>query len=371
MSSSGAREVVVLHAFQQIGRGLGAAFSGPEARVRVMTTAPPSAVFRADVGRGPIDVEAATDAWRSDVLPGLLRSDDVELVTNDESCLEECARLRAAAGRSAMPVEQVRAYVDKVEMKTRLRDAGVSVPRFALLDPAGDAVEQIVAAAGLPAVVKPRRGAYNIGVQVLATEEAARAWAGEHRGEEGWQAEAFAPGRLCHVSAVVADGRIVPLVVGAYTDPPLAIMRGGALGSVALPPGHPLHTLGTDVCRRTVEALGSAGRFVVHAEFFVDGGEAAVIDVAPRAPGALVSDAAAIATGVHLEEASYRLQAGGEVPEPRDTGLAAGWLWCPGSTAPRTQLVAWSPDFEQLGDDLERAAGDGAGWLAALRHDTS
>ncbi len=371
MSSSGAREVVVLHAFQQIGSGLRAAFGGPGTRVRVMTTAPPSAVFRPDVGRGPIDVEAATDAWRADVLPGLLRSDDVELVTNDESCLEECARLRAAAGRSAMPVEQVRAYVDKVEMKTRLREAGVSVPRFALLDPAGDAVEQIVAATGLPAVVKPRRGAYNIGVQALATEDEARAWAAEHRGEEGWQAEAFAAGRLCHANAAVADGSVVPLVVGAYTDPPLALLRGGALGSVVLPPGHPLHALGVDVCRRTVEALGTAGRFVVHAEFFVDGGEAAVIDVAPRAPGALVSDAAAIATGVHLEEASYRLQAGGDVPQPRDTGLGAGWLWCPGATAPRTQLVAWNPDFDRLVADLERAAQGGAGWLAALRHDAS
>lgn len=366
MSSSGEREVVVLHAFQQIGRGLGAAFAGSGARVRVMTTAPPSAVFRLDAGRGPIEVAEATGAWRSDALPGLLRDPAVELVTNDESCLEECARLRAAAGRDAMPVDQVRAYVDKVEMKTRLRAAGVGVPRFALLDPGGDAAEQIVAAIGLPAVVKPRRGAYNVGVQALASEDEARAWAAEHRGEEGWQAESFAAGRLCHANAVVADGTIVPLVVGAYTDPPLGLMRGGALGSVGLPPGHPLHTLGVDVCRRTVEALGTAGRFVVHAEFFVDGDEVAVIDVAPRAPGALVSDAALVATGVHLEEASYRLQAGGEIPEPRDTGLAAGWLWCPGAGA-RTALVSWSPDFEQLVADLERAGGGGAGWLAALR----
>jgi hypothetical protein len=371
------REVAVLHSFQPIGRGLAAALPPSEFAVRVLTTAPPEAVFRPDVRPEAIEVEQVTDEWRTTVLPRLVADDGLEVVTNDELCLDLCARLRASSGRTSIPPDQLAAYTDKVSLKTRLGAAGVSVPRFLQLDLAttspAQAVRDVVENVGLPAVVKPLRGAYNIGVAVLSTADELEAWLTEHGDEPGWQVESFAGGRLCHANAVVTGGRVTPVIVGAYTGAPLEVMRGAALGSVTVPPSHPLRALGFELLERVTGALGTAGGFVLHVEFFHDGDDAVVIDVACRAPGALVADVAELTTGVNLEEASFRLQTGRPLPEPRDSDLAAGWLWCAGRTRARTALLAWSLDFERLVADIAAAAQDrGAdgppqdGWLAEL-----
>jgi biotin carboxylase len=336
----------------------------------VLTTAPESIVFRADVS--PLPAEARTvGGWQDPEVQELAGQPGVEVVTNDESCLEECSRLRAAAGRPAIPLDQLRAYMDKVELKTRLAAAGLAVPRFAVLEPGRASADDVASSVGMPAVVKPRRGAYNIGVEAVVTADELRDWLARHGDEAGWHVESFARGALFHANALVRGGRITPVVVGAYTGPPLAVMRGASLGSVTLPPQHPLSAVGFDVVRRVVAALGADGEFVVHVEFFFDGEEAVVIDVAARAPGGLVSDVAALATGVNLEEASFRLQAGREVAEPAATGLSAAWLWCAGTAAPRTTMLAWNRDFEQLLVDVEHSAraggADEPGWLAGLR----
>ena len=377
MSPGDRREVLVLHSLQQIGRGLTAALSVDDYAVRVITSAPEQVVLRPDAPRDRIEIETVTDEWRRTTLPQLVSERDLEVVTNDELCLEECSRLRTATGRDAIPLDQLSAYGDKVELKRRLRDAGVPVPRSALLEldqVADDAAAGVVASVGLPVVVKPRRGAYNIGVGVMATTDELQEWMLAHRGERDWHVESFASGRLCHANAIVADGRVTPVIVGAYTGPPLGLGRGAALGSVTVPGSHPLRDVGFELLHRITAVLGAAGRFVLHAEFFFDGEQATVIDVATRAPGGLVSDIAELAAGVNLEEASFRLQTGADVPDPVDTGVAAGWAWWAGRVAPRTAFVAWNRDFDQLVGDLGAAVQGGesgtalaGGWLADLR----
>ncbi len=79
-----------------------------------------------------------------------------------------------------------------------------------------------------------------------------------------------------------------------------------------------------------VAALGGEGAFVVHTEFAVDAkGEPVVVEVAARAPGALVSELARLHTGVNLEEVNLALQAGLPVPDPEPTGVQAAWVWVP------------------------------------------
>ncbi|HEX6873304.1 MAG TPA: hypothetical protein VF163_19585 [Micromonosporaceae bacterium] len=78
-----------------------------------------------------------------------------------------------------------------------------------------------------------------------------------------------------------------------------------------------------------VAALGS-GRFVVHTEFVVrPDGRLTVLEVAARAPGAMVSEAARLHTGVNLETANLALQLGRSAGVVTPRGIQAGWVWTP------------------------------------------
>lgn len=131
-----------------------------------------------------------------------------------------------------------------------------------------------------------------------------------------------------------------------------------------------------------VAALGGDGRFVVHTEFVLtDNGRAVVLETAARAPGALVSDIAAIRTGVHLEKVNLRLQAGLPVPAVHDREHYAGWLWFPAAreapgearrptllsehrlqllpgALPAATLLVWSRSLERVIGDLTRLRED-------------
>jgi hypothetical protein len=128
---------------------------------------------------------------------------------------------------------------------------------------------------------------------------------------------------------------------------------------------------------RVIRALGADGRFVVHTELVLtESGRAVVLESAARAPGALVSEIAAIHAGVQLEKVNLRLQAGEAAPRPQPTGQHAAWLWFPTSgrvpdrarraalrsdhrlqimptgTFPAASYMAWGTDREALGRDL-------------------
>src|SRR5581483_2986032 len=116
--------VAVLHSVQPLTtdlRSLGE-------RVVVLTENAAAAV-RADAPAPPEVVEALRDRWL-DLLTAWSRSGPVEVVTNDEFCLAECARLRAALGVAPRTPRGLDGYLDKVEMKTRLAAGGVAVPAW-------------------------------------------------------------------------------------------------------------------------------------------------------------------------------------------------------------------------------------------------
>ena len=227
---------------------------------------------------------------------------------------------------------------------------------------------------GLPLVVKPASGGYNEGVRILSQAHEVKEWFAAHAGQSGWEAERYVRGRLFHANAMVLDGAVTPVQVGAYANAPIGASFGEGLGSVTLPLGHPIRNLGIALNDKVAHALGAAGRFVLHTEFFVDDDRNAyVVDVAARAPGALVSDIAAIHADVNLEAASFLLQTGRYPAAPRATDVVAGWLWSP----PRADgsvscFLTWNRRFDRILHDLEQAATgmgavDGLPWLRALR----
>lgn len=342
--------IVALQSKQPFTVAPAVAFPPDEFDLVVVTDGPAGAVVREDVtGVMPEVTVVAREKW----LAHLRRFEGpVEVVTNDEYCLAECARLREELGLAARHPRRPLAYLDKVLMKRLLAAGGVRVPRFHAFEPvvteaAGVLVEEI----GLPVVAKPRQEANSRGIAILRTPQEVRDWLGAHDGEAGWQVDEFVDGTLHHVNALVRDGVITPVQVGRYLGPLLGVDVGRTLGGVTEPVS-PFTAAAHELNERVVRALGGEGSFVVHTEFAVNGdGELVVLEVAGRAPGALVSELARLHAGVNLEVANLRMQAGLPASEPVSQGLHAGWLWPP--VMPGARLHAPGPDLSGLESEHE------------------
>ncbi|MFC8192250.1 acetyl-CoA carboxylase biotin carboxylase subunit family protein [Cellulomonas sp. NPDC057328] len=363
-SADARRRVLVLHSRQPLTTDPAAAFPRDRFEVVVLTDADPATVLREDVDASLGQVlHAGREEWES-----VVRSaQPAEVVSNDEYCVVECARLRAATGLPARHPAHLEGYRDKVLMKRRLEAAGVPVPRHMSFEPvvtSGPAVaDRVVAAVGLPAVVKPRREANSRGVEVLADVEAVLGWLARHDGETGWQVDEFVAGPLGHVNALVRRGEVRPVQVGRYLGPLLGLDRGRVLGGWTLPADTPQAVAAHELNGRVVDALGSDGEFVVHTEFATTpDGRLVVLETAARAPGASVSELARVHAGVQLEVAHLQLQAGLPVPEPdHSRGRHAAWLWLP--VMPGQRWVGTPEAVRGIGSDVEvhvrRAGRDG------------
>lgn len=332
--SSSRQPVAVLHARQHVEIGLDEVFPPDRFDVTVFTIGDPVAVFRLGVPAGAAAVVRTNPASAATAIRDRLGA-RAEIVTNDEYCLELCAGLRREFGLPSRHPAVIAHYRDKVSMKRALVAAGIATPDFiemTVVHP-GDGAS-IADKLGLPVVVKPRAEANTRGVQILKDRPALTGWLTAHEGERGWHAEAFVAGTHGHANALVRHGRIDHVLVGAYRGSLLDLGAGRPAGGVTLPAGDPMAVAGRALATAAVRALGDDGDFVVHAEFVVDAsGRASIVEVAARAPGALVSEAALLHSRIHLVAANYLLQIGGPVPTPVDTGVRAGWLWYPAGSA--------------------------------------
>ncbi|KGM13580.1 ATP-grasp domain-containing protein [Cellulomonas bogoriensis] len=286
------RRVFVLHSRQPLTTDPAEAFPRDLFEVVVLTDADPAAVLREDVDASVEVVRAGRDQWESVVRSG----GAAEVVSNDEYCLLECARLRAVIGLPPRHPEHLQGYRDKVLMKDRLEAAGVPVPRHLTFEPAVTSsravADHVIATVGLPAVVKPRREANSRGVEVLADADAVLGWLARHDGETGWQVEEFVNGPLGHVNAMVRQGDVRPVQAGHYLGPLLGFERGQVLGGWTLPADKPQAVAAHELNERVVSALGSDGEFVVHTEFATapDGRLGAAVLLTNTDPDALRRD---------------------------------------------------------------------------------
>jgi hypothetical protein len=325
--------VFALHAKQPLTTDPAAAFPWSDCEVVVLSDADAGPVLREDVDATPPPVHRlARDGW-SDLIVQLAGDRRFDVVTNDEYCLLTCRELRAELGLAQRHPDELIAYLDKVTMKRRLAAGGVGTARFVELDrvEADHArAEQLVAELGLPMVAKPRQEANSRGVDVLRTLDDVLRWQQLRQGRSGWHLEEFLDGTQHHVNGIVCNGVITPVQVGQYVGPLLDLPEGRRLGGVTLPDDHDLVPAAHELNAAVVAALGGAGSFVVHTEFVARPDDSlAVLEVAARAPGAMVSEAARWHAGVNLEQCNLALQVGALTDGIAPTGVRAGWVWVP------------------------------------------
>lgn len=239
-------------------------------------------------------------------------------------------------------------------------------------------------------VVKPADGVNSRGVKVIRSADELAEWCATGTGE--WPVERYIEGQHFHVNAIVRDGSIEHVVVGRYLSSLLELKKARATGSISVPDADPVARDARVMAKAAVRALGLDGQFVTHAELIRDvQGRFSIIEVAARAPGALVSEVTELAAGVHLVEASYRVQAGMSVARSWRGAVDMAWIWLPlgelrgdevrrpaiaspyqlaiGSVPPPGQragltiggqVVAWLEDYPQLEADVDQLIGKAA-----------
>ena len=229
------------------------------------------------------------DSWDEDVIVenalALERTYGLDRVIGlGEVDILAAARIRDLLDLPGQRSPSAHAYRDKLAMRRAAAAAGVAVPAFAPVGSPADVVDFLRQHGG-PVMVRPRFGGGSVGIcQVNDAAQAAAVSIEDHPG--GYLVEAYVPGPMFHVDALRAGGVIELAVPSAYLgDGCLAHWSDAAGGSWTLSPGHPLHDRLVQATARVLDALPGPDDLTVHAEFFLNGDDIVLCEVAARGGG--------------------------------------------------------------------------------------
>lgn len=324
-------------------------------------------VFLADLSRPAVAAELAAAGPAVEVLdvrglsPDELVAAAVELapsgvVAFSDSQLESAARVAAACGLPYHRLDVVARLADKLLQRRALAEAGVQATVSVPVGAAAD-LPDALARTGLPAVLKPRRGAGSVDTcLVRSAVECATAYA-ELFGDGtracvleeylcGDPALAGEPwGDYVSVESIVRDGRIRTIAVTGKLKLVPPFRETGMFVPAVLPPGAEAELIRLE--RAALRAVG-VEHGTTHTELKLTPDGPRVIEVNGRL-GGHVTDILRRACGVDLLELTVLAALGlpSDPPEPRWTQVAFQYLL----TAPDDHAAPGDPDrLDDLAD---------------------
>ncbi|MDQ0424640.1 ATP-grasp domain-containing protein [Cellulomonas iranensis] len=277
--------------------------------------------------------------------------------------LVRAGRLRDAWGLPGPGEHDALLFRDKVAMKVALAGAGVPVARWRQVDDPTD-LRRAADELGYPFVLKPRRGAASVGVDVVRGEaDLLRCATGARLGvgdvPADLVAEEFVSNDLLHVDGIVHAGDVVLSWPTAQSASCLDITHGRAQVSVHLDDDDPALSGIQDLTARALHALGVPSSSLFHAEVFDVGGELVVNEVAARVGGAKIRDQMIRAFDVDPVEWHVRDVMGGPVPPlPEAPARRAGYALVPTRAGTITRLDDLDLPGSIVLADVPHAVGD-------------
>lgn len=262
--------------------------------------------------------------------------DSIRLLCHDEYSLAAVAEARQMCGIEGDRPHQLAAFVDKVAMKRALSASDIPMPEHRewsahhyRSDPDGY-VADLASALGWPMFVKPVAESGSVGARKIADADSFHAWALQ-AGDGRYELDEFLEGELFHVDSAVHEGRIVHVEANAYLHPCFDYVTGRVCASYTIPHDAPVRSRLVDFNARVLEALEDKplnGAF--HHEIYRrPDGQLVFLEIAARAPAAMVPATSRIAWGLDIEEAHFRLQRGERLPSSEGQGPHAAWVYFP------------------------------------------
>jgi hypothetical protein len=272
---------------------------------------------------------------------GVTDLDAVGIVTHDEYSLAVAAQLRERLGIAGATYDDVRSFVDKIEMKRGLAGKGIRLPRHLAFAPDAYAadpdayVARVVAQLALPIFAKPTNESGTVGGTRLDNWCDLDAWCRARLADpddpHAYELDEFVSGTLYHCDSFIRSGRILHTEVSRYAHPCYDYLEGKICSSTTLPcEGTEFRRLAA-FAREVLEALPAVpADTVTHLEVFEKGdGELVFLEIAARAPAAMVPYTYAKRLGVNIEEAHFRLQMGLLDELELNRGPHAAWAYFP------------------------------------------
>ena len=245
-------------------------------------------------------------SWNRDdtilAISHLARSHQIDTVVPlDDFDLEMAASLREHLRIPGMGESTTRYFRDKLAMRLKALEAGLSVPDFAhLLN--DEQIRRFTESVPGPWVLKPRLLAGAIGIQRVGTAEELRVLDDALGNQRSFHlVERFIPGDVFHVDSIVYDNEVLFAVASQYGHPPMEVSHeGGIFTTQLLGRGSELAQSLLDQNARVLRAMGLV-RGVSHTEFIrAADGVLYFLETSARVGGAHIAELVEAATGLNL-----------------------------------------------------------------------
>jgi biotin carboxylase len=234
------------------------------------------------------------------------------IVALDEFDLENAASLREHLRIPGMGLTTIRYFRDKLAMRGRAQESGISVPEFIhVLN--HQALNDFMDRVKPPWLLKPRSQASGIGMKKI--QAAHELWPLlEQLGDaqSNYLLEQFVLGDVFHIDSIVSERKVLFAEAQAYGTPPLNTSHeGGVFTTRTLSRDSSDSKTLNKLNREVIEALGLV-RGVTHTEFLRarEDGKFHFLEIAARVGGAYISDVIEAATGVNLWREWARIEVG-------------------------------------------------------------
>ncbi len=223
------------------------------------------------------------------------------IVALDEFDLEVAALLREHMRLPGMGESLTRHFRDKLAMRVRARQCGVSVPEFTSVFNY-DTLRKFMGHVPGPWLLKPRTNASAIGIRKIETADALWPVLDELGDlQSHYLLERFIPGEIFHVEGVTWNGRTLFSSAYKYGKPPMQTMHQGGVFSTRGLNRESNETLGLiGMHTHVIESLGLISG-VTHTEFIRahSDGSFYFLETAARVGGAHIADVVEFASGIN------------------------------------------------------------------------
>lgn len=262
------------------------------------------------------------------------------IVALSEYDLTRAGGFREYLNIQGQQLDSARAFRDKLLMRELLAGV-VAGPDYSEVTRALDLIA-FIELNGYPVVLKPRRGAGAVGVQILRDgsdldKVLAHQWVPKVEELADLIVETFVEGTLYHVDGLIVNGIVQLCWPSRYLDDPSAFLSNSRLASVLLNSEDPLVPRLRRVVADVLDAMPTSSFSSFHAEVFHTPQDTLVLgEIASRTGGGRVNDTMRHAFGTNLNRETARSQAG--LPPDAITSVDeaemlrrngnAGWVVC-------------------------------------------
>ena len=235
---------------------------------------------------------------------GMMRERKIDgIVALDDFDVEKAAYLRENLRMPGMGQTTGRYFRDKLAMRMRAKDAGISIPAFSPLFN-DDEINEYADTVSPPWVLKPRSEASASGIMKVHSKE--ELWRKIHElGNENrikYLVEQFKPGAVFHCDGLNWQGKTLFSITSQYLATPMEISQGGGIFRSANIPYNSADDKAIKKMNEQVMKAFGMQHGANHTEFIKcnDDGKIYFLETASRVGGAHLAEMVEAASGVNL-----------------------------------------------------------------------